>query len=141
MNRIEMVVVSAEEVQAQSREPQEGRRRHKLLTREIRKLLPKLGETEGQDDEAIVQVKFFCPYSDWTWYATEYDGVDMFMGLVDGCEEEYGPFSFHELVNLKMKVFGTEVPGIERDCHFKPRPLKECRRKKPCQDTPISDAV
>jgi len=42
-----------------------------LLTKEIRKKLPKLHETEGQGDDAIVVVKFFDPCGSWTWYAVE----------------------------------------------------------------------
>ena len=37
------------------------------------------------------------PASDWTWYATEYDGEDLFFGLVSGFEVELGYFSRTEL--------------------------------------------
>ena len=44
-----------------------------LLTKEIIKKLPAMRETEGQGEEAIAQVKFFTPDSNWTWYGVEYD--------------------------------------------------------------------
>lgn len=91
----------------------------KLLTEEIRKQLPKLGSTDGQGGAAVVQVKFFDPYGSWTWYATEFDGEDMFFGLVDGFEVELGEFSLSELASVRNR-FGL---GIERDLHFAPRPL------------------
>lgn len=67
-------------------------------------------------------VKFFSPYSQWTWYAVEFDGEDTFFGLVDGLEMEYGYFSYSELQGLTK--FGG-VPAVERDCHWTPRPIKE----------------
>lgn len=43
-----------------NREPYEGERRHKLLTQELRKRLPKLYATEKTPtDEKIAVVKFF----------------------------------------------------------------------------------
>ena len=56
----------------------------KLMTKEIRKSLPPLYSTDGQGDEVIVRAKYFTPDSNWTWYATEFDGDDTFFGLVNG---------------------------------------------------------
>ncbi|KKK73645.1 hypothetical protein LCGC14_2891750 [marine sediment metagenome] len=42
-------------------------------------------------------------------------------GLVDGFEKEYGTFSMQELVEHRGQL---GLP-IERDIHWKPRPLKE----------------
>lgn len=42
-----------------------------LLTREICKLMPRLYATDGMGDESQVIVKFFTPWSNWTWYAKE----------------------------------------------------------------------
>ena len=98
----------------------------KLLTKEIEKKLPALGATDSKGDEAVAVVKFFDPCGSWTWYATEYDPeTRTFFGLVDGFEEELGYFSLDELASVKNR-FGL---GIERDLHWKARPLKECRRK------------
>lgn len=93
-----------------------GKRGHQLLTQELRGKLPALFATEGT--HPVAQVKFFSPYSNWTWYAFEFDGEDTFYGLVSGYEVEYGYFSYSELE--QATVFGG-VPAIERDCHWTPR--------------------
>ena len=88
-----------------------------LLTKKIREDLPKLYANEGNHDAEVI-VKFFTPDSNWTWYATEFDGVDTFFGLVDGFDRELGYFSLSELESLGSK--------IERDAWFDPTPLSEC---------------
>ena len=104
-------------------ETQRAKRKHLLVTQEIRDTLPSLYNSEEHpEQEAIAMVKFFSPYSQWTWYAIEFDGVDTFWGLVDGFEMEYGYFSYSELETVT--VFGG-VPAVERDCHWSPRPVKE----------------
>ena len=96
-----------------------------LLPREIRKRLPKLGETENIKDP-IARVKFFAPWSNWTWYAVEFDGEDTFFGLVFGFERELGYFSLKELESIR----GPMGLRIERDLHFEPAPLS--RLRDPC---------
>ena len=86
----------------------------KLMTQAILRSIPKLGEQDSLGEEAIIHVKFFDPSSNWTWYATEFDGEDTFFGLVDGFEKELGYFSLTEL----MRVRGKLGLGIERDLHF-----------------------
>ena len=86
----------------------------KLLTAEIRRALPALGSTEVLGMDAPIIVKFFTPTSNWTWYATEFDGEDMFFGLVDGFEKEFGYFSLCELESVR----GPYGVGIERDLYF-----------------------
>jgi len=104
-------------------ETQKAKRRHLLLTKELASKLPPLYNSENNPEaETIAQVKFFSPYSQWTWYAVEFDGVDTFWGLVDGFEMEYGYFSYSELETVT--VFGG-VPAVERDCHWSPRPVKQ----------------
>jgi len=94
----------------------------KLLTEEIRKRLPPLGANDETPlDEMIAQVKFFTPDSSWTWYAVEFDGEDIFWGLVQGFEEEFGTFSLSELESVRGKL---GLP-VERDKFFRPTPLKE----------------
>lgn len=90
-----------------------------LLPNEIRATLPPLYSTEKEGDNAIVRVKFFTPSSIWTWYATEWDGEDIFFGLVVGFETELGYFSLSELESLG--------PIIERDLYFRPKSLKEVK--------------
>ena len=93
-----------------------------LLTKEIRDRLPKLGETDNQEDP-IVQVKFFCPWNHWTWFAYEFDGEDIFFGYVKGDFDEFGTFSLSELESVR----GPMGLGIERDIHFEPKPVSECK--------------
>ena len=92
----------------------------KLLTEEIRKRLPQLYETEGQEDQ-IVQVKFFTPDSSWTWYLIEFDGEDLCYGLVDGLCKEFGYFSLKELESIT----GPLGLQIERDLYFEPTPVSK----------------
>ncbi len=94
-----------------------------LLTAEIREKLPALNSQENTDDP-IAQVKFFLPHSNWTWYATEFDGQDLFFGLVQGLEEELGYFSLSELKSVNFH--GLEV---ECDLHFTPTPLSQLRQR------------
>lgn len=93
----------------------------KLLTKEVLEKLPELYTQEEKGLNAVAVVKFFTPDSSWTWYATEFDGDDLFFGLVDGFEKELGYFRLSELRNVK----GVLGLPIERDLHFKPKTLKE----------------
>ena len=71
--------------------------------------------------DSLAQVKFFTPDSNWTWYASEFDGEDIFFGLVVGFEVELGYFSLSELQSVR----GPWGLPIERDLHFEPKTLKE----------------
>jgi hypothetical protein len=64
--------------------------------------------------DALAQVKFFISDAQWTWYASEFDGEDIFFGLVIGLEIELGYFSLSELKSVK----GPLGLPIERDLHF-----------------------
>jgi len=94
----------------------------KLLTKAILKSLPPLYSQEKNPDP-VVRVKFFDPTGSWTWYATEFDGTDIFFGLVKGHETELGYFSLAELKAMRGR-FGL---GIERDLYFTPTSLSEVR--------------
>jgi hypothetical protein len=94
----------------------------KLLTEEIRKTLPPLYSRENTKDP-IVLVKFFTPWTSWTWYAIEFDGEDIFFGLVDGFEKELGYFSLSELESIT----GPAGLQIERDLYFSPTPLSQLK--------------
>ena len=72
-----------------------------LLTNELRRSLPPLGAAESPQVVAMARVKFFTPDSSWTWYASEFDGEDIFYGLVDGHEIEFGSFSLRELQGVR----------------------------------------
>ncbi len=104
----------------------DGARGHKLLTAEDRKKLPALYSQDGKGDDAIAYVKFFTPFSSWTWYATEFDGDDTFFGLVVGLETELGYFSLSELDGLARKG----LPLVERDLYWTPTRLGDIRSGK-----------
>ena len=91
-----------------------------LLTTTIRKQLPPMYSQEALGLNALARVKFFTPDSNWSWYASEFDGQDTFFGLVDGFEIELGYFSLAEL----KQVRGNLGLPIERDLYFKPTPLQ-----------------
>lgn len=98
----------------------------KLLTKANRKDLPKLYANESLGDKAVAVVKFFTPDSNWTWYATEFDGEDTFFGLVDGFEMELGYFSLSELEAAR----GPMGLKIERDRYWRPKTIAEIKAEK-----------
>ena len=105
----------------QGRQLQRG---HKLFPDEIRSQLPKLYESEELGLAVNAMVKFFTPDSNWSWYASEFDGDDIFFGLVSGFEIELGYFSLSEL----RSVTGPRGLLIERDLYFEPRSLENLIR-------------
>ena len=92
-----------------------------LLPAEIKEKLPKLYECEELGLLAIALLKLFTPDSSWTWYASEFDGEDLFFGLVDGFETELGYFSLSELKAAR----GPLGLPIERDLYYQPKTLQE----------------
>lgn len=113
------------------REPNQGTRRHKLLPKALEAKFPKLYSQENVSDPQVV-AKFFSPYSNWTWYATEgertEDGDFRFFGLVDGFEKELGYFSLNELASATFTIgqfVGIELPAVERDLHSSLGPLSD----------------
>ena len=89
----------------------------KLMTKEIEKKLPKLYSQGNVSDPKII-VKFFTPWSNWTWFAYEgekqEDGNWLFFGMVHGLEKETGYFNLNELKELR----GPGGIGVERDKWF-----------------------
>lgn len=100
------------------REPPIGKN---LLDAESRARFPELYSGEEKGLDALAQVKFFTPDSTWSWYASEFDGEDVFFGLVDGFELELGYFSLGELQEAR----GPWGLPIERDLYFEPQTLRE----------------
>jgi hypothetical protein len=93
-----------------------------LLPEEIQAKLPPLYSQEEKGMDAVAKVKFFTPWSDWNWWATEYDpATKVFFGLVEGFERELGYFSLEELESVR----GPGGLTIERDLYWTPMPLKE----------------
>ena len=110
-----------------------------LLPSAVEASLPPLYSQEDVKDPLVV-VKFFTPWSNWTWYAIEAERTDpdvvrenggeedvTFFGLVDGHEEELGYWSLAELEAIR----GPGGLRIERDLHWRPRPLSEVRKRAP----------
>jgi hypothetical protein len=93
-----------------------------LLTKELREQLPPLYAQEHKTDPLVI-CKFFTPDSIWTWYALEFDGEDIFFGLVIGFEQELGYFSLSELQAAR----GPLGLSVERDLHFQPTRLSVVR--------------
>lgn len=93
----------------------------KLLTKKLREKLPPLYSQEKLVGKAVAHVKFFTPDSNWTWYATEFDGKDTFFGLVDGHVKELGYFSLTELESVR----GPMGLPIERDLYWQPKTLEQ----------------
>lgn len=94
-----------------------------LLTKENLRKLPPIYAQQNEGDP-IIYVKFFTPWSNWTWYAMEYDPEErMFFGIVEGLETEFGYFSLDEIAEVRGP-FGLK---IERDRHFKPSPVSKVR--------------
>jgi hypothetical protein len=103
-----------------------------LLTKEIERRIPALYSTEEikTQDKTIV-CKFFAIGSNWTWYVVEgerqEDGDYLFFGIVNGIEKEWGYFTLGELLSVKWHG----IPGIERDLHFDPIKVVDCRELNP----------
>lgn len=87
---------------------------------DVRARLPELYANEALGLAAPAVVKFFTPDALWTWYASEFDGEDIFFGLVIGFEAEFGYFSLSEL----ERVRGPLGLPIERALGFEPTPLE-----------------
>jgi len=95
----------------------------KLLTEEIRAILPALGSQEHAKDPTVY-VKFFSPDIGWTWYATEGEpeGRDfLFFGYVRGFVGEWGYFRLSEL----QQACGGFGLAVERDLSFRPCPMSK----------------
>jgi hypothetical protein len=99
--------------------------KYEFFPNEIREKLPPLYSSEELGLMAQALVKFFTPDSNWTWYASEFDGDDIFFGLVSGFAVELGYFSLSELQAVK----GPLGLPIERDLHFKPQTIKDLKEK------------
>ncbi len=97
---------------------------YELFPEDVRQQLPVLYSTENETDPLMI-VKFFTPDSNWTWYASEFDGEEgLFFGWVEGFDQELGYFTLSEL----EEATGPHGLHIERDIHFEPTRLSEIKR-------------
>ncbi len=94
----------------------------KLMTQELKQRIPALYTTE-HDEDPFVWVRYFTMWSSWTWYATEFDGNDLFFGYVKGDYPELGYFSLSELESIQ----GPWGLKVERDLYFTPLRLSEVK--------------
>ena len=98
----------------------------KLLTKGLEERFSKLGCQDGKGDSAIIIAKFFTPWTNWTWWATEFmPEENLFFGLVQGLEVELGYFSLEELQSIR----GVGGLGIERDLHWRECMIGEIRSR------------
>ncbi|MHB8627805.1 MAG: DUF2958 domain-containing protein [Aggregatilineales bacterium] len=92
-----------------------------LLDQASREALPALRSWEKLGLDTVAPVKFFSPDAQWTWYASEFDGEDVFFGLVNGYELEFGNFFLSELEATR----GPLGLPVERDLHYEPKTFRE----------------
>ena len=94
-----------------------------LIPQEIKELIPKLYETEEQNDP-IAYVKLFLDA--WTWYITELsiDNNICFGYVISPFESELGYFSLNEIKSIK----GSLGLSVERDISFKPTKLSRIKK-------------
>lgn len=78
---------------------------------------------EAPDRDPVARVKLFNPTGIGTWYLASYDPDSRTgFGLADVHEKELGYIDLAELVDFR----GRWGLPIERDIHWRPRPLSEC---------------
>jgi hypothetical protein len=94
-------------------------RQQQLMTKALAKITPPLCSQDGKDPANVkVTVKIFDPYSQWTWFVTEYDPKSgRAFGYVNGVHPELGYFSIPELSEVRNKV---GLP-LERDKWWDPK--------------------
>ena len=98
----------------------------KFITKEILKKIPALYSQDGKCDDAVVYAKWFTPWSNWTWFATEFDPkTGTAFGLVVGLETELGYFNINEMQEINGP-FGLK---IERDMYFSSKTLREVKNE------------
>jgi hypothetical protein len=127
----------------------------KLLTKANRNALPLLYTHKGNVGEALAQVKFFAPDSQWTWYASEaigyidYDNGDQKVFPLSETTEYQGELYHNDHLVTDVRFSGLVIGQVieygqwlwsellknhgplglpvERDKWFKPVTLAEIR--------------
>ena len=103
-----------------------GNRTQNLMTATVAKKIPAIRAQDGKGEDAIVYVKFFTPFSSWTWFITELDPEtgEMFGKVYSHlCPE--GEWGYSSLVEMSETVVGGMA--IERDAWWKPKPMRDCK--------------
>jgi DUF2958 family protein len=97
--------------------------KYEFFPDELKAQFPPLYSQEKVKDP-IVYAKWFCPWNQWTWFATEgedRDGEFLCFGYVIGQAREWGYFLLSEL----QSVTGPMGLKIERDISFTPTPRSQ----------------
>jgi DUF2958 family protein len=97
--------------------------KYEFFPDDLKAQMPPLYSQEKVKDP-IVYAKWFCPWNQWTWFATEgeeRDGEFLCFGYVIGQFREWGYFLLSEL----QSVTGPMGLKIERDIHFTPTPRSQ----------------
>jgi len=95
-----------------------------LLTEEIKKSLPALYSQE-ENKAPLARARFIDSLGDWSWYAIEFDGDNLFFGLVLGFERELGYFTLSEFEEVNQKA---GFDRIQLDPDFTPVSVHEIQR-------------
>jgi len=93
---------------------------NKLLTEEMKKRFPAIGEQDGNGDDAVIYAHYWTSFSSFDWWVLEYDPEDgLFYGLVKSNLNyntlEYGYFSLQEFEDARSRGL---LYWIERDAHW-----------------------
>lgn len=89
----------------------------------MKKTIPTFYASE-KTQRPIAVLKYFIPDSSRTWFVIEFDPEEnLCFGLVIGHESELGYSSLEELETIR----GPMGLPIERDLHFEPKPVSECK--------------
>jgi hypothetical protein len=95
-----------------------------LLTTKVKEDLPPLYSQENNPDP-LALIRFVDTLGDWSWYAIEFDGDNLFFGLVLGFERELGYFTLAEFEEVNR---AAGFARIQRDKDFRPTPVREIQR-------------
>ena len=94
----------------------------KFLKEDLPQQFPPLYSQEHVEDPLVV-CKFFMPETNWTWYALEFDGDDLFFGWVYDKTPGRRYFSLRQFQDLNRLGI-----CIELDLHFMPTLLSEVKK-------------
>lgn len=92
-----------------------------LVDEELRSRLPQIDFERSLQTSSTALVKFYLPDSYFTWYASEFDGEDLFFGLVSTEEIEQDYFSLSDLMTWRNR----SGQPVTRDPDFEPTSLDE----------------